>query len=272
VGEIAADDSCGYVLPRGKLMERRALSRFWTVVAALVVIAGAAGLPMAAPTSAATPVVITMSSSSPNPSVAGDFIALTFTFSRPIETVPHVAGPYLRISTSAPGTSPGTPPRTDSVELPNGSLGITREVALQDRDLHPIVGTWHIRAYIGYDWPDSNTVELDQVVVPVPASPLLSLVANPAPVDAGTPIRLTATLSGSKSGPPASSASVSFAEADRFLGAAPMVFFENTAVGAVFGRATTSVGPLSAGDHNIVATYLDAAGSPVLTSSPSSSR
>ena len=244
-------------------MGHRVLSRFGTVVAALVVIAEAAGLPMAAPTSAATPIVIAMSSSA-NPSVAGDYIALTVTFSRPIVNGPQGAVHHLHITASAPGPSPDTPALVDSVELPNGSLGITREVALQDRDHHPVVGMWHISAYLLYGWRESNIVELDLVVVPVPATPLVSLVASPTPAIAGARVQLTATLSSSVLGPPPNSGSVAFAEADQVLGVAPVVAESTWSV----GRATTSVGPLSVGDHSIVATYTDANGVQVSTSNP----
>jgi hypothetical protein len=251
-------------------MERRALSRFWATVAAVVVITEAASLPLAAPLSGATPVLITMSSSA-NPSVAGDPVALTFTFSRPVNVAIAPNDPArsrLRINLNYPGSPPppSTSPLNNEFDIPNGSLGVSYDVYLQDTNRRPLVGTWHIWAFI-FAWNEvdaSTTAEIDQVVVPVPATPLVSVTASPTPAIAGARVRLTATLSSSASGPPPNSGSVAFTEAGQILGVAPVAAQFTGSV----GKATTTVGPLSVGDHSIVAIYADPDGVQVSTSNP----
>jgi hypothetical protein len=204
---------------------------------------------------ATTPIVLTMTSSA-NPSVAGDPITLTFTFSRQFDG-------EIVINQNFPGSQPPPFLSKDDTISPEGTplkSPLSYELNLLDFSNKPIVGIWHLWADVrGYvDGEDSNLVELDQVVVPVPTIQPVSLAASPTPAVAGAPVQLTATLSRTVSGPPPTSGSVSFAEAGTVLGVAPVAT----------GKATVQVASLAAGDHSIVATYLDAGGLPVSSSTP----
>jgi hypothetical protein len=166
----------------------------------------------------------------------------------------------------APAPGPGRVAYT--LDTPNGSLtspfidfdgqgnGTYR---LDAKYLVP--GITHVRARA---YPDSAAFEespifaWDQVVVDVPTNPVVSLFVASVPPVAGNPVRLSASLSRTASGPAPSSGTIAFEEAGQTLATAPVVA----------GQAAGSVGPLAAGPHTFTAIYSDPGGTVVASSSP----
>jgi hypothetical protein len=235
----------------------RRLPLAFALVTALV--AAGLSIPATSAASSAPPVYVTATPES-NQVVEGDGFELLLAVSQPIANT-------IDVEAWEPGANQAyAATQIKRVSLKSGQTTTSAYLHLMDEQGASVLGLWHVRvaSFGPYGAPFANSVEFDELVVAVPATPVVFLFADPvAPVNTQL-VQLSATISRSTAGPARVSGSVRFTEAGGILATGQL---QPGSWGSP-AMAEATVAPLKAGEHQIVATFYGPDGTAGPSSAP----